>query len=58
MILYILYYKLRPFQSLIVQLGPKECIVVATDTSSEGTILRKILHRSKILITERNKGLL
>ena len=43
---------------MIVQLGPKECLAVSSDISYEGTILRNILGRSNILITETKKGLL
>ena len=44
------------FQSLIVQLTPKECLLVANDNSAEGRRLYQCLSRSNVLITERKRG--
>lgn len=42
-------------QALLVQLGPKEC-VVPQEQSQDYTVVRQILERSGALLTERKKG--
>ena len=42
-------------KSLLVQVGPKECLLVAKDTNTEAGILKKTLQKANILITERKK---
>lgn len=43
-------------QALLVQLSPRECLVVAHDTHSEANQLLHLLQRSNTLVTERKKG--
>ena len=39
-----------------MQIGPKECILPAGDTSAEIVATRRIMERSKVLISDRKKG--
>ncbi|KAK7478892.1 hypothetical protein BaRGS_00029873 [Batillaria attramentaria] len=43
-------------EALVVQLGPKEAIVVAGDTTPDGAKLKQVLERSNVLITERKRA--
>ena len=44
------------FQALLVQLGPKECLLPQHDTSADAAKTQEVIQRSNILITERKKG--
>ena len=44
------------FQALLVQLGPKECLLPQHDTSADAAKMQEVIQRSNILITERKKG--
>ena len=44
------------FQALLVQLGPKECLLPQHDTSADAAKVQDVIQRSNILITERKKG--
>jgi len=41
---------------LLVQLGPKECLLPQNDTSAGAAKMQEVIQRSNILITERKKG--
>ena len=41
---------------MLVQLNPKECLVVANDNSGEAMKLHRALKRSGVLVTERKRG--
>lgn len=43
-------------EALIVQLGPKECLIPQGDGSPEQAALKKVLDRSNILVTGRKKA--
>ena len=43
-------------QALIVQLSPKEAVVLAGETTPDGAKLKEVLGRSGLLITERKRG--
>jgi hypothetical protein len=43
-------------QALIVQLRPKECLVVAHDSSSDSRKLQQTLERSGVLVSERKRS--
>ncbi|XP_074662537.1 DNA mismatch repair protein Msh2-like [Tubulanus polymorphus] len=43
-------------EALIVQLGPKECLVHCGDNSADMQKVKDVLNRSGLLITERKKG--
>jgi len=43
-------------EAILMQVGPKECLIKAQDADAEGGKLRSILERSNILITERSKA--
>lgn len=44
------------FQALLVQLGPKECLLPQHDTSADAAKMQEVIQRSNILISERKKG--
>lgn len=44
------------FQALIVQLGPKECLLGTGDSAIENGKLKQVLDRSGLLVTERKKS--
>lgn len=44
------------FQALLVQLGPKECLLQQHDTSADAAKIQEVIQRSNILISERKKG--
>ena len=41
---------------ILVQLNPKECLLVANDNSADASKLRHTLSRSNILVTERKRS--
>ena len=41
---------------MLVQLSPKECLVVANDNSGEASKLHHALKRSGVLLTERKRS--
>lgn len=43
-------------QACLVQLGPKECLLVSPDHHSDTGRVRQMLSRSGVLITDRKKG--
>ena len=43
-------------QACLVQLGPKECLVVGPDSHSDAGRLRELLARCGLLITARKRG--
>ncbi|KXJ23745.1 DNA mismatch repair protein Msh2 [Exaiptasia diaphana] len=43
-------------EALLVQLGPKECLLVQNDANSDSSTMQEIIRRSNILITERKKA--
>ena len=43
-------------QALLVQLGPKECLLPQHDKSADAAKVQEVIQRSSILITERKKG--
>lgn len=43
-------------KSLLVQVGPKECLLVAKDTNIEASVIKKTLQKANILITERKRS--
>ncbi|CAB3978860.1 DNA mismatch repair Msh2-like [Paramuricea clavata] len=42
-------------EALLVQLGPKECIIQANDQSSDAGNLKEVIQRSGVLVTEKKK---
>ena len=44
------------FQALLVQLGPKECLLPQHDSTADAAKVREVIQRSNILISERKKG--
>ncbi|EDO27524.1 predicted protein, partial [Nematostella vectensis] len=42
-------------EALIVQLGPKECLMASTDSSGDAAKTHEVVKRSNILVTERKK---
>ena len=43
-------------QALIVQLRPKECLVVANDSNSDARKLVQVIERSGVLVSERKRS--
>ena len=43
-------------QALLVQLGPKECLLPQHDTSPDSTKVLEVIQRSNALVTDRKKG--
>ena len=43
-------------QALVVQLSPKEAIVVAGESTPDSMKMKEVLGRSGLLITERKRG--
>ncbi|KAK3741792.1 hypothetical protein QZH41_001548 [Actinostola sp. cb2023] len=43
-------------EALLVQLGPKECLLVQHDTNADASKMHEVIRRSNVLITERKKG--
>lgn len=43
-------------EALIVQLGPKECILATGDTAADAGKLKQVLDRSSVLVTERKRS--
>ncbi|XP_068207962.1 DNA mismatch repair protein Msh2-like [Palaemon carinicauda] len=43
-------------EALIVQLGPKECLIAQGDLGPDGVKLKQVLSRSNMLLTERKKN--
>lgn len=43
-------------EALIVQLGPKECLIAQGDLGPDGVKLKQVLSRSNMLVTERKKS--
>ena len=43
-------------QMILVQLNPKECLLVANDNSADAGKLRHALSRSNVLITDRKRS--
>eukprot|EP00112_Aurelia_sp_Birch-Aquarium-sp1_P003287 Seg1365.5 transcript_id=Seg1365.5/GoldUCD/mRNA.D3Y31 product="DNA mismatch repair protein Msh2" protein_id=Seg1365.5/GoldUCD/D3Y31 len=43
-------------EALLVQIGPKECLVAGPDSSSESAKLKQVLERSNVLVTDRKRG--
>lgn len=41
---------------MLVQLGPKECLLPQHDTTADAAKVQEVIQRSNILITERKKG--
>ena len=44
-------------QACLVQLGPKECLLVSSDRHSDSGRLRQLLSRCGLLITDRKRSL-
>uniref|UniRef100_A0A8C5HRN0 DNA mismatch repair protein n=1 Tax=Gouania willdenowi TaxID=441366 RepID=A0A8C5HRN0_GOUWI len=43
-------------ESLLVQIGPKECLLVQGENSAEGTKLREVVQRGGMLLSERKRA--
>ena len=43
-------------QAMLMQLGPRECLLIAGDNRAEAVKLRQVIERAGILVTERKKG--
>ncbi|BFZ23354.1 hypothetical protein BsWGS_26393 [Bradybaena similaris] len=43
-------------EALLVQLGPKECLLPSGDMSAGSSRLKQVLHRSGLLVTERKRS--
>ena len=43
-------------QSLLVQLAPKECILIHNDQHPDAAKLRSVIGRSNILVTDRKRS--
>ena len=46
-----------PIQALVVQLSPKEAVVLAGETTPDSAKVKEVLGRSGLLITERKRGI-
>ena len=45
-------------ESVLVQLSPKECLMVVSSTDTHCDVLKQLMERNGISITERKKGLI
>ena len=43
-------------QACLVQLGPKECLLMTPDPHTDAARLRQVLARSHLLVTDRKRG--
>jgi len=43
-------------QAMLVQLGPKECVVASSDIAGDSNKLRLVLERNSVMVTERKKS--
>lgn len=47
-----------PIQALVVQLSPKEAVILAGETTPDSAKVKEVLGRSGLLITERKRGII
>ena len=46
------------FQALVIQLGPKECLLShVSGQTNEGNKLKQVVERNGLLISERKRGM-
>ncbi len=50
-------YIIFPVQAMMMQLRPKECLVISHDSNTDAKKLIQVLQRSNVMVTERKRGI-